>query len=213
MHTVGFSEWRFLTMTDWRTLIDTQTSLRPKLIDLGINGGDTAVGAPASESAIAAAEKRLGYRIDAGYREFLSVASGWRLQHSQWNLHSADELGNEILIEAPDPTQPMYRMPWAEAIDLRQHSWGTYINGLEFPPEITDWNEVIPIGGTDGLGGEIYMLCTPLDEVPRPPGPIFEVDQGPVLRYETFAAYLEACIRKDREYIADPNMQNVEPGD
>lgn len=200
-------------MTKWRALIDTQVSLRPQLITLRVNGGETTVAAPASDATISAAEQRLGYRIDADYRDFLSVANGWRLQHSQWNLHSADELGNEILIEAPDPTQPMYRMPWAEAIDLRQHAWGTYIGGLEFPPEITDWNEVIPIGGTDGLGGFIYMLCTPLDEAPRPPGPIFEIDQGPVLRYETFTAYLEECIRKDREYIADPSFHSVPPSD
>ncbi|WP_420040976.1 SMI1/KNR4 family protein [Gordonia sp. MP11Mi] len=166
----------------------------------------TVVGAPASEASIRAAEERIGFRIDAGYRDFLTVASGWRQQQEVWNLHSAEELGDDILIEAPDPTQPMYRLPWAEAIDLRQHTWGIGMAELEFPPEIVDWDEVIPVGGTDGLGGCIYMLCTPLDESPRAPGPIFVITPGFVERYETFTEYLEAGITEDRELIANPSL-------
>ncbi|GAC81532.1 hypothetical protein SAMN04488550_0140 [Gordonia malaquae] len=192
-------------MTDWHALIDAQVECHNQLVSLGLYP-PTVVGAPASEGSIRAAENRIGYRIDSGYREFLSIASGWRQQQGFWNLFSADELGGEILIEAPDPTQPMFRMPWAEAIALREHSWGIGIAGLTYPPEITDWEEVIPVGGTDGLGGDIYMLCTPHDEPARPPGPIFVITSGFVERHETFAEYLEAGIDKDRGNIADPSL-------
>ncbi len=198
-------------MTDWHAIIDAQVECHNQLVSLGLYP-PTVVGAPASEESIRAAENRIGYRIDSGYREFLSIASGWRQQQGFWNLFSADELGDEILIEAPDPTQPMSRMPWAEAVALREHSWGIGIAGLTYPPEITDWEEVIPVGGTDGIGGDIYMLCTPHDEPARPAGPIFVITSGFVERHETFADYLDAGISKDRRNISDPSRWGGESG-
>ncbi len=194
-------------MIDWQALIDEQVDLHNQLEALGYYGVDdpTLLGPPATEEQITAAEARLNVRLDPEYRSFLAVANGWREQQDFWNLLSTEELGigaNYIGAGLPKEYRKNSVLPWTSIMDNLAASWGLRTNLEKRPPELPDWKYLIPIGVTEGLGGDLYMIGTPLDQTATEPKPLYETINQPPLRYSSFSDYLRASIQRDRDRIA-----------
>ena len=189
-------------MTDWRALIDQQVELHNRLIELGYYDDPAEIGSPASEDQIVAAEKRLDARIDSGFRSFLTVANGWRQQQDFWNLMGTEELGIGAIYDGPGPRETRTRSiaPWDGIMNVRDAGWAIGTGIETRPAELNDWRYLIPIGVTDGLGGDLYMIATPLDQPRSEPGPIYDTTYD-LVRYPSFAAYLAASIERDRDHI------------
>ncbi len=189
-------------MTDWQALIDEQVELHNQLVELGYYDDATEVGPPATEEQIAAAEARLDARLDPEYRSFLTVANGWRQQQDFWNLMGTEELGIGAIYDGPGPPETRTRSiaPWTGIIEARDAAWaiGTAIE--KRPPELSDWKYLIPIGVTDGLGGDLYMIGAPLDQAPTDPNPIYDTMYN-LHSYTAFSDYLRASIQRDRDHI------------
>lgn len=85
----------------WRELIDAFRVQRERLV--AVSDGLYEMSEPnpgASEEQLAAAEQRLGYEIPAQYREFLTVANGWRDWNQDTGLLSCDEIGHGTISES-----------------------------------------------------------------------------------------------------------------
>jgi len=105
---------------------------------------------PASEEAIAAAERRLGVKLPAAYREFLAASNGWRtcleFPHGICDLVPIEELRRFT------------------EVDARRGAWDGYLRDLAAHPMTEDWQgpvseieDSLAIG--DGDGNEYILLC------------------------------------------------------
>lgn len=85
----------------WRELIEAFLVQRERLVRIHPDLYEMSRPNPgATEEQLVAAEERLGFRIPAQYREFLTVANGWREWNQDTALLPCDEIGHGTISES-----------------------------------------------------------------------------------------------------------------
>lgn len=146
----------------------------------------------ADESALAAAEQRLGLHLDPQYRQFLNHADGWPRWDGYQSLLGTQEMVTDKII-----------------FDGSRATWSTIFEGLHIFLEDGGekaWDQphppiehLIPIEATQDVFYTAAIVGSP--RAAAAPGPVFAFSSGGIERWQSFAHYMEHQINHWQEVI------------